>query len=143
MKEDNNPQFKEVMGFEASSFRKEHLLKLVILKDKPQEKSLTPFTRSFKREKNPMGKLIKHKTRLCACRGKQIKGVDCWIIYAPTIQATTIMLMSIHRQTSYWKSLRLDYVLALAQAPTNAGTRLKIPSVFHAEDDNSNDAPDQ
>ena len=42
-----------------------------------------------------MGKLVKHKARLCACGDKKIKAVDYWNNHAPMSQATTNRLILI------------------------------------------------
>ena len=62
-----------------------------------------PFAWSFKGKWNPIDELIKHKTRLFACGGEQIKGVDYWNTYYNVAQATTSNIMITLHQISNWK----------------------------------------
>ena len=95
MKADDSIQFKEAMSKEIGSFKKEKTFTLISLKDKPSNRSLIPFVWSFKRKRNPMGELLKHKVRLCIHSRKEVKGVDYWNTYAPIVQATMTRLMLI------------------------------------------------
>ena len=78
MKADNCARFKETMDKEIENFKQENIFKVVPLKDKPDAKTLISFAWSFKRERNPLGRLIKHKALMCMCGGKQFKGTYYW-----------------------------------------------------------------
>ena len=90
-----------------------------------------------------MGNLIKHKARLHAHGGCQVKGVDYWNTYAPVVQSTTTRIMLILHQMNRWQCRHLDYVLAFAQAPTDTHVHLKIPTGFHAQNKDGVDASDE
>ena len=85
------------MKKEINSFKDEKIFELMLLNKKPAHKSLIPFVWSFKRKRNPIGELIKHKAHLCVDGGKQIKGMDYWNTYAPVAQQiTTRIVLVLH-----------------------------------------------
>ena len=61
MKAEDADDFRKAMGKEIQSFKDEGIFELIHLKNKPSHKTLIPFIWSFKRKRNPMGELIKHK----------------------------------------------------------------------------------
>ena len=83
------------MATEIASFKDENIFKIISIKNKLAGKNLIPFIWSFKRKRNPMDDLIKHKARLCIHRGKQVKGIDYWNTYAPVVQSITTIIMLI------------------------------------------------
>ena len=70
MEAHDSESFREVMGKEIDSFNKEDIFKLIPIKDKLKHKSLILFIWSFKRKRNLLSNLIKHKARLYIHRGK-------------------------------------------------------------------------
>ena len=112
MKADDADEFRKAMKKEINSFKDEKIFELMLLNKKPAHKSLIPFVWSFKRKRNPIGELIKHKARLCVHGGKQIKGVDYWNTYAPVVQQITTRIMLVLHQVNGWQCRHLDYVLA-------------------------------
>ena len=73
-KADDYVQFKEAMDRKIENFKQEKMFAVIPLKDKFDAKTLMPFVSSFKRKRNLLGELIKHKARLCMDGGKQAKG---------------------------------------------------------------------
>ena len=112
MKADDADEFRKAMKKEIDSFNEEKIFELIPISKKPDHKSLIPFVWSFKRKRNPMGELIKHKARLCVYGGKQVQGIDFWNTYAPVIQSTTVRIMLILHQINGWQCRHLDYILA-------------------------------
>ena len=76
MKANDADLFKDTMEVEIASFKEENMFKLIPLTDKPKDKILIPFAWSFKRKRNALGELIKHKAHLCINSAKQVFGVD-------------------------------------------------------------------
>ena len=76
MQSDDAKSFREVMNKEIESFKQEKIFDIIPISNKPSNKSLILFIWSFKRKRNPIGELIKHKVRLCIHGGRQVKGVD-------------------------------------------------------------------
>ena len=95
MKAEDAYDFKEAIGKEVQSFKDEATFELIQIKNKPSHEPLIPFIWSFKRKRNPMGELMKHKARLCVHGGKQIKGIDFWNTHAPVVQSTTVRMMRV------------------------------------------------
>ena len=112
MKADNADQFRDTMNKEIKSFKSEKIFELMLIKNKPSEKSLILFIWSFKRKRNLLSELIKHKARLCIHGRKQVKGLDYWSTYAVVAQSSTIRLMMILHMINRWHYRHLDYVLA-------------------------------
>ena len=131
------------MNKEIESFKLEKIFELMHSKDKPLEKCLIPFIWLFKRKRNPLSELIKHKVRLCIYRGKQVKGLDYWNTYAPVVQSSTIRLMMILHMMNGWHCRHLDYVLAFTQASTDTDVFLRIPTGYHVENQDGEDISDR
>ena len=51
------------------------MFELMPIENEPKENTMIPFAWSFKRKRNPIGELIKHKARLCVHGGKQVKSI--------------------------------------------------------------------
>jgi hypothetical protein len=50
---------------------------------------------SFKRERAPDGRIIKHKARLWAHADMQIEGGNFWDTYSPVVKISTVHLLLI------------------------------------------------
>ena len=50
---------------------------------------------SFKKKRYPDGRVLKHKTRLCAHGGMQRWGIDFWEAYAPVVNWISVRLLLI------------------------------------------------
>ena len=70
---------------------------------------------------------MKHKARLYTNGTKQVQGIEYWNSYAPVVKCTTIRMMLILHKINGWDCRHLNYVLAFAQAPTDADVFLKMP----------------
>ena len=111
MKADAFAQFKEEIGKEVDSFKKNIMFGLMPIENKPKDKTVISFVWSFKHKRDPMGELIKHKVIICVHGGKQVKCIDHWNTYAPIVNATTTRLILILYQINKWKCRHLDYIL--------------------------------
>ena len=76
MQSGDSNTFRKAMAKEISSFKEEKIFEIIPIEPKPKEKYLIPFIWLFKRKRNPIGDLIKHKARLCMYGSCQVKGVD-------------------------------------------------------------------
>ena len=91
------------------------------------------FICSFKRNRAPDGRLIKHKALLCAHGGLQKWGVNYWETYYPVVNwmsFRSILTQSILREL-YTKSV--DFVLAYTQADAKTEIFMETPIFFVVE----------
>lgn len=87
----------------------------------------------FKRKRNPLGKLIKHKARLCIHGSKQRYGIDYLNTYSPVVNWGTLKLLLTISLIKDFTTHHIDYVLAFSQAFVDIPIYLKPPPGFHIE----------
>ena len=72
---------------------------------------------SMKRKRNPVGKIITWKVRLCAGEHKSVEGLDYWSTYSPVVSWSTLRLIITMALLQDWHMQSIDFVLAFPQAP--------------------------
>ena len=90
---------------------------------------------SFKRKRNPMGKIIKYKARLNVHGGKTKKGVHYWDTFAPVVQWFTVRILLILSIIEQLNTRSIDFVLAFPQAEINANVFMRLPFGFESLSD--------
>ena len=70
---------------------------------------------SFKRKHFPDGRIMKHKSRLCAHGGMQKWGVDYWETYSPVVNWVSVRILSSLCMIHGLKSRSIDFALAFPQ----------------------------
>ena len=70
---------------------------------------------SFKRKRFPDGRIMKHKSRLCAHGGMQQWGIDYWETYAPVVNWLSIRTLLVLSILFGYHSRSIDFVLAFPQ----------------------------
>ena len=89
----------------------------------------------FKRKRNPMGKIIKYKSRLNVHGGQTKQGVQYWDTFVPVVQWFTVrilLLLSIIKQLN---TRSIDFVLAFPQAEINVDVFMRLPFGFESPSD--------
>ena len=83
---------------------------------------------SFKRKRNPEGKVTKYKARLCCHGGQQQWGVNYWDTYSPVVSWSSIRILMtlLHLYRFHTKSV--DFVQAFPQANIKSTIYLKTPA---------------
>ena len=131
------------MSSEIENFNKQGVFELVPINNEPQDRTMVPFVWSFKRKRNPLGELTKHKARLFTHGAKKTKGIGYWNSCTTMVQSSTIYLALALHQMSDWQCRNSDYMLALTQHPTDTDAHLKIPAGHHVSDEDGNDVSNQ
>ncbi len=125
--------FLQAMTKEIQDLTKDNVWRLELKKNIPPHAKLIRLIWSFKRKRNPLGELLKHKARLCVHGGMQTKGVDYWHTYAPVVNWSTVRLVLLLTELAGWHSRQIDYVLAFSQAPIDTTVYCHLPAGFHIE----------
>ena len=139
MKAPDVADFIRAMEKEVTDLNDTGVWKLVKKTDMPKEAKLIRLIWSFKRKRNPLGQLIKHKVRLCVHGGMQRKGIDYWHTYAPVVNWSTVKMVLLLTTLAGWDSRQIDYVLAFLQAPIDADVFCHLPAGFHIKDGNDDE----
>ena len=132
-------EFIAAMQKEVEALTKDNVWRLEPKRNIPPHAKLIRLIWSFKRKRNPLGDLIKHKARLCVHGGMQTKGVDYWHTYAPVVNWSTVRLVMLLTEMAGWSSRQIDYVLAFSQAPIDTTVYCHLPAGFHIEGGNKDD----
>ena len=96
----------------------------------PANKKVLGGTWVFRRKRNPEGKIIEYKARLCVRGDQQIAGVDYFDSYAPVTMWYTIRMMFILSIIFGWHTCQVDYTNAFAQAYLKELVYIEIPRGF-------------
>ena len=138
MDAEDKQDFKKAMMKEVEDLTKTHVWKIIKKSDLPPDARLIRLIWSFKRKRNSLGELLKHKARLCVHGGMQQKGIDYWHTYAPVVNWSTVKIVLTLTQLAGWCSCQIDYILAFLQAPIDTDIYCYLPTGFHIKDgDNS------
>ena len=82
---------------------------------------------SFKRKRDPEGKVIKYKARLCCHGGQQQWGVNYWDTYAPVVSWSSIRILMTLAELHKFHTKSTDFVQAFPQAKVKSTIYLKTP----------------
>ena len=82
---------------------------------------------SFKRKRNPMGELIKHKARLCAHGGMQRWGESYWETYSPTVSWIAVRAMLAVGILHDLSTSTVDFTLAFPQVDLDIDVYMELP----------------
>ena len=103
--------------------------------------TLPPGTRtilsiwSFKRNRFPDGRIIKHKARLCAHGGMQC-GIDYWETYAPVVNWISVRALLTISQVHNLPSRSIEFVLAFPQTYIKDDVYMEVPVGIELESGN-------
>ena len=139
MKAPDVEKFIQAMEKEVNDLNETGVWKLVKKTDMPKDAKLIRLIWSFKRKRNPLGQLIKHKARLYVHGDMQCKGIDYWHIYAPVVNWSTVKMVLLLTTLAGRDSRQIDYVLAFLQAPIEADVYCYLPAGFHIKDGNDDE----
>ena len=126
-------EFLQAMKKKIHDLTKDKVWQIEAKKNIPPDAKLICLIWSFKRKRNPLGVLLKHKARLCVHGGMQTKGVDYWHMYAPVVNWSIVRLVLLLTELAGWHSRQIDYVLAFSQAPIDTTVYCHLPAGFHIE----------
>ena len=90
---------------------------------------------SFKRKRNPIGKIIKYKARLNVHGGQIKQGVHYWDTFAPVVQWFTVRILLILSIIEQLNTRSIDFVLAFPQAEINVNVFMRLPFGFESPSD--------
>ena len=102
---------------------------MVPLRSIPKGKTPIPMVWSMKRKRNPIGKVVKWKARLCAGGHKSTEFIDYWDTYSPVVSWQTIRLVFTLAIVNNWHIRSVDFVLAFPQADVKTDIYMTPPSV--------------
>ena len=136
MAADDSEEFIAAMVKEIKDLFDTEVWELILISDLPADAILIPLIWSFRRKRDPMGNLLKHKARICVHGGKQCFGLDYWTTYAPVANWGTIRMVLLLVLMHNWVTRQIDYVLAFSQAPIDSNVFCKLPTGFQGQDKN-------
>ena len=90
---------------------------------------------SFKRKHFPDGRIMKHKSRLCAHGGMQKWGVDYWETYSPVVNWVSVRLLFALCMIHDLESRSIDFVLAFPQADLKEDIYMELTFGFDCDGD--------
>ena len=134
MKAEDAGDFKAAMKKEVDDLHEADVLDAMPLENKPKDRKSIKLIWSFKRKRSPIGLLIKHKARLCAHRGMQEKGADCFNAFVPVVNWDAVRFLLTLSTQNGWCACHVDCVLAFSQAECDADICLSLPPSFHVRD---------
>ena len=82
---------------------------------------------TFKRKRDPLGNITKHKARLNVHGGQTTQGVHYWDTYVPVVQWLTVRIVLILSLLENLNSRSIDFVLAFPQAKIEVDVYMRIP----------------
>jgi hypothetical protein len=82
---------------------------------------------SFKHKRRPDGTVSKHKARLCAHGGMQIKGDTFWETYAPVVNWMSVRLMLTFAEIHKLHTRSINFTLAFPQADVKVDIYMELP----------------
>ena len=138
LKEPDADEFLEAMEKKVRDHKGREHWKLVTKKQIQKDrchKNPVMAVWSMKWKRNPLGKIIKHKARLCAQGGQTVQGVHCNSTFAPVMTWTTIRFVLILLLVHKWHTHQLDFVLAHPQAKVSHDVCMHIPEKFKVKGD--------
>lgn len=85
---------------------------------------------SFKRKRDPFGRITKYKARLCCHGGQTIKGVHYEETFSPVVAWSTVRMMLTLAIINGWHARQIDFVLAFPQAKVRTDIYMNVPDKF-------------
>ena len=97
----------------------------------PSGKHYIPMLWSMKRKRDPLGKFVKWKARLCAGGHRSIESVYYWSTYSPVpvVSCSMVRFISVFSILNDWNMDSIDFVFAFPQAPIKTEIYVKPPKV--------------
>ena len=103
--------------------------KVIFLKDVSRTKTCLPIVWSMKRNRNPIGEIVKWKARLCAGGYRSVKFIDYWDTYSPVVSWQTIHLVFTLAIVIDWFIHSIDFVMVFPQADIKTDIYMRPPQV--------------
>ncbi len=100
---------------------------------KPELARLLSSIWSYCWKRNPLGKILKHKSCICVDGSQQLQGRDYWEVYAPVVSWPTIRLTLLLSTILDLKQWQVDYTQAFPQAPLTEPVYMKIPQGWYVD----------
>ena len=88
---------------------------------------------SFKRDRSPYGRLVKHKARLCAHGGMHQWGLNYWETYSPVVNWMSVSAMLVLSILREFHTNSLDFFLSYTQAGIKSEIFVELPIVLGFE----------
>jgi hypothetical protein len=126
MKEDDSRDFVEAMIKELDDHHTRGHWKLINRSKIGNAKTIKAIW-SFKRKRRPDGSLLKHKARLCAHGGMEVKGEHYWETYSPVVNWMSVRTMLIFAQIQQLHTRSIDFTLAFPQANVETTIYMEPP----------------
>jgi hypothetical protein len=123
-----NSQVKEMQGLINMD-----VFDILHISTKPELARLLSSIWSYCGKRNPLGKILKHKSRICVDGSQQLQGRDYWEVYAPVVSWPTIRLTLLLSTILDLKQWQVDYMQAFPQAPLTEPVYMKIPQGWYVD----------
>jgi hypothetical protein len=110
------------------------VFEILPMSSKPPLARLLSSIWSYRRKRSPVGKILKHKARICVDGSQQQYGRDYWEVYAPVISWPTICLMLLLSSILGLQQRQVDYTQAFPQAPLSDPVYMKLPQGWYVDE---------
>jgi hypothetical protein len=131
LKAEDSPQFIASQPKEIKGLLDMGVFNILPMSTKPQQARLLSSIWSYRRKPSPIGKILKHKARICVDGSQQQYGRDFWEVYAPVVSWPNIRLMLLLSSILGLKQRQVDYTQAFPQAPLTDPVYMKLPQGRH------------
>ncbi len=81
---------------------------------------------SFKRKRNPFGKITKYKERFCCHGGQTIKGVHYDNTFSPVVSWSRVRFMLTLSEVFGWHARQTNFVLAFPEADVKTDIYMQV-----------------
>jgi len=133
LKAEDSPQFIASQPKEIKGLMDMGVFDILPMSTKPQQARLLSSIWSYRRKRSPIGKILKHKARICVDGSQQQYGRDFWEVYAPVVSWPTIRLMLLLSSILGLKQHQVDYTQAFPQVPLTDPVYMKLPQGWHVD----------
>jgi len=134
LKAEDSPQFIASQPKEIQGLLDMKVFEILPINTKPSNARLLSSIWSYRRKRSPVGKILKHKARICVDGSQQQYGRDYWEVYAPVVSWPTIRLMLLLSSILGLKERQVDYTQAFPQAPLSDPVFMKMPQGWHIDE---------
>jgi hypothetical protein len=133
LKDDNAPAFIQSQAKELQGLIDMDVFDILHISTKPERAKLLSSIWSYRCKRNPLGNILKHKSRICVDGSQQLHGRDNWEVYAPVVSWPTIRLTLLLSTILDLKQRQVDYTQAFPQAPLTEPVYMKIPQGWYVD----------
>ena len=133
MKQDDKLAFVDAIAKEISDHEKGGHWSIVHHDNLPNKAQHIKAIWSFKRKRKPDGKLLKHKSRLCAHGGMQQWGDRYWEAYSLVVNMMSVRLILAIAKLHNLDSKAIEFVIAFPQSDLEEDIWMYLPIGFQVD----------